>query len=159
MDDPRWRKATIVVTAIAAIEFVVLAGAAVALLGNPLAGEFGTGTAKAARTRAHVAAAKPLPTKPTLARNATKVMVLNGNGRSGAAAAAAAQLRALGYRIGKVGDATSMGYARSIVMYRAGFAGEASRLAHDLHGAVVSPLDGLRPRQLRGAHLVLILGA
>ena len=110
MDDPRWRTATIVVTAIAALEFVALASAAVVLLGNPLAGELSTGTAKAARPR--VAQTKPLPTKPTLARSATKVMVLNGNGRAGAAAAAAVQLRDFGYRIGKFGNATSTAYAR-----------------------------------------------
>jgi hypothetical protein len=157
MDDPRWRTATIVVTAIAALEFVALASAAVALLGNPLAGELSTGTAKAARPR--VAQTKPLPTKPTLSRSETRVMVLNGNGRAGAAATAAVQLRGFGYRIGRVGNATSMGYARSIVMYRAGFAPEATRLAHDLHVAVVSPLDGMRAAQLRGAHLVLIVGS
>jgi hypothetical protein len=159
MDDLRWKTATIVVTVIAALEFVALAGAAVAILGNPLAGSFGTGSAKAARARTHVLRTKPLPTKPTLTRSQTRVMVLNGNGRAGAAAATATQLRGFGYRIGKVGNATSMGYARSIVMYRPGFAAEASRLAHDLHVAVVSPLDGMRIAQLRGAHLVLIVGS
>jgi LytR cell envelope-related transcriptional attenuator len=157
MDDLRWRTAAIVVTAIAALEFVALAGAAVALLGNPLADHLGATTAKAARAR--VARTRALPTKPTLARSKTRVMVLNGNGRAGAAAAAAVDLRRFGYRIGKVGNATSMAYARSIVMYRAGFVPEATRLAHDLHVAVVSPLDGMRAAQLRGAHLVLILGA
>lgn len=159
MDDLRWKTATIVVTVIAALEFVALAGAAVAILGNPLAGSFGTASAKAARARTHVLRTKPLPTKPTLTRSQTRVMVLNGNGRAGAAAATAAQLRGFGYRIGKVGNATIMGYARSIVMYRPGFAAEAIRLAHDLHVAVVSPLDGMRTTQLRGAHLVLIVGS
>jgi hypothetical protein len=158
MDDLRWRTATIVVTAIAALEFVALAGAAVALLGNPLADHFGAATAKAAATRAHAARTKPLPTKPTLARSATRVMVLNGNGRAGSAAAAAADLRGLGYRIGYVGNAARPSYTRSLVMYRPGFAAEATRLAHDLHFAVVSPLDGMRAGQLRGAHLILIVG-
>jgi LytR cell envelope-related transcriptional attenuator len=159
MDDLRWKTATIVVTVIAALEFVALAGAAVAILGNPLAGQFGTAAAKAARSHTHVLRTKPLPTKPTLTRSQTRVMVLNGNGRAGAAATTAAQLRGLGYRIGKVGNATSMGYPRSIVMYREGFAAEATRLAHDLRVAVVSPLDGMRAAQLRGAHLVLIVGS
>src|SRR6266516_1033629 len=159
MDDLRWRTATIVVTVIAALEFVALGGAAVALLGNPLAAHFGTGTAKAAPPPAHVARTKPLPTKPTLARSDTVVMVLNGNGQAGAAAAAAAHLRGLGYLIGDVGNATGTAYTHSLVMYRAGFAAEAARLAHDMHIRVVSPLDGMRASQLMGAHLVLILGS
>jgi hypothetical protein len=44
-------------------------------------------------------------------------------------------------------------------MYRPGYAAEAARLAHDLHVRIVSPLDGMRPAQLMGAHLVLILGS
>jgi hypothetical protein len=43
-------------------------------------------------------------------------------------------------------------------MYRRGFEGEAQRLARDLGVKVVSPLDGVRPKQLHGAHTVLILG-
>jgi hypothetical protein len=88
MNDFRWRTATMVVATIAALEFVVLAGAAIALLGNPLADHFGTSPAKAAPARKPLRT-KPLPTKPTLARSDTVVMVLNGNGRAGAAAAAA----------------------------------------------------------------------
>ncbi len=158
MDDLRWRTAAIVVTVIAALEFVALAGAGVAIFGNPLASHFGTGTAKAAPTRKH-AVSHPLPTRTTLARSDTVVMVLNGNGRSGSAAAAAARLRARGYLIGNVGDAPRMDYSRSIVMFRRGYAAEGVRLAHDLHVRIVSPLDGMRPAQLQGAHLVLIVGA
>src|SRR6266581_5678312 len=105
MNDLRWRTATIVVTAIAALEFVALAGAAVVLLGNPLADHFGTSAAKAAPPRKQLRP-RPLPAKPTLDRSDTVVMVLNGNGRAGAAASAAAHLRARGYRIGDVGNAT-----------------------------------------------------
>ena len=47
---------------------------------------------------------------------------------------------------------------RTIVMYRAGYEAEAARLARDLRVRVVRPLDGLRPAQLMGSHLVLILG-
>ena len=158
MEDPRWRTATIVVTAIAALEFVALAGAAVALLGNPLADDFATSAANAARSR-KPALAKSLPTKPTLTRTQTVVMVLNGDGRAGAAAAAAAQLRARGYSIGDVGNATRSDYTHTLVMYRRGYAAEATRLAHDLHLRIVSPLDGMRPTRLMGAHLVLIIGS
>jgi hypothetical protein len=158
MDDLRWRTATIVMTAVAALEFVALAGVAVALLANPLADHFGTSAAKAARPRSsHVT--KPTPVKPTLARKQTVVMVLNGNGRTGAAAAAAQRLRARGYSIGEVGNATRTDYTRTLVMYRPGYAAEAARLGHDLRVKIVSPLDGMRPAQLRRAHLVLIVGA
>ena len=157
MDDLRWRTATIVMTAVAAVEFVALAGAAVALLANPLADHFGTSAAKAASPRSSLAT-KPTPTKPTLARRETMVMVLNGNGRTGAAAAAAQRVRARGYSIGDVGNATRTDYTRTLVMYRPGYAAEAARLGHDLHVRIVSPLDGMRPAQLMGAHLVLIVG-
>jgi LytR cell envelope-related transcriptional attenuator len=158
MDDLRWRTATIVVTAIAALEFVALAGAGVAIFGNPLASDLGPGTAKAAPTRKHVVS-RPLPTKTTLTRADTVVMVLNGNGQSGSAATAAQRLRAQGYLVGDIGDAPRMDYAHSLIMYRRGYAAEGLRLAHDLHVHIVSPLDGMRPAQLLGAHLVLVVGA
>ena len=68
-------------------------------------------------------------------------------------------VRARGYLIGDVGDASRMDYSRALVMYRCGYAAERVRLAHDLHVHIVSPLDGMRPAQLMGAHLVLIVGA
>ena len=94
-----------------------------------------------------------------LPRRNVKVVVLNGNGRQGAAAAAASRVSRRGYRIGVVGNAPSHDYPRSIVMYRGGFAAEGRRLARDLGVSIVSPLDGLRPGQLSGAHAVLILGS
>jgi len=157
MNDLKWRTAAIAVTAIAALEFVALAGAGVAIFGNPLASHLGAGTAKAAPKQR--TASRPLPTKTTLARTDTVVMVLNGNGQAGAASTAARQLRARGYLIGDVGDASRMDYSRTLVMYRRGYAAEGLRLAHDLHLRIVSPLDGMRPAQLMGAHLVLIVGA
>ena len=158
MNDLKWRTAAIAVTAIAALEFVALAGAGVAIFGNPLASHLGAGTAKAAAPR-RPAASRPLPTKTSLARTDTVVMVLNGNGQTGSATAAAQRLRARGYLIGNVGDASRMDYTHSIVMYRRGYAAEAVRLAHDLQVHIVSPLDGMRPAQLMGAHLVLLVGA
>jgi hypothetical protein len=47
---------------------------------------------------------------------------------------------------------------RSIVMFRPGLRSEALRLARDLHVRVVSPLDGIRTRDLRGAKLAYVLG-
>lgn len=87
------------------------------------------------------------------------MLVLNGNGRQGAAGAAAARVSRRGYRIRGVANAPSHDYARSIVMYRPGFEGEGRRLAADLGIRVVGPLDGMRPRELHGAHTVLILGS
>jgi hypothetical protein len=114
--------------------------------------------AKAAATMA----AKPAPATKTpaaeLPRRKVEVMILNGNGRTGAAASASANVKGRGYRVGVVGNAPRQDYPRSIVMFRPGFAGEAARLARDLGVGVVSPLDGMRPRQLAGAHAVVILG-
>ena len=151
-----WRNATIVVTVFAALELVALAGLATALVGNPLSRRLKAEAASAAAPRVRTAPAI-LPTKTTLARGQTSVIVLNGNGRPGAAAAAADRLRARGYVIGSVGNAPERS-ARSFVMYRPGYAAEAQRLARDLHLRRVAPLDGMRPSQLMGAHLVLIIG-
>ena len=65
-------------------------------------------------------------------RSKTVVLVLNGNGRTGAAAAAASRVTARGYRIGAVANAPRQRLARSIVMYRPGFAGEGSASGKDL---------------------------
>jgi hypothetical protein len=43
-------------------------------------------------------------------------------------------------------------------MYRAGHRPEAKRLAADMGVTLVGPLDGLAPRQLQGAQLVVVLG-
>jgi hypothetical protein len=87
------------------------------------------------------------------------VLVLNGNGRTGAAAVEAENVRAKGYRISSVGDAGRRDYRRSLVMYRPGFAAEGRRLAKDLHIRVVGPLDGIGRRAIAGAHVVVVVGA
>lgn len=92
-------------------------------------------------------------------RSRTVVLVLNGNGRSGAAASAAARVERRGYRIGAVGNAPRSDVARSLVMFRPGFAGEGHRLAKDLRVKLVGPLDGMRIRDLGRAQVVFILGA
>jgi hypothetical protein len=158
MEELRWRNATIVVTAIAALEFVALAGAAVALLGNPLANHLKAEAAAAAAPRVRTSP-RPKPSQSHLSRNQTSVIVLNGSGRSGAAAGEAELVRTHGYIVGSVGNASSSDYTHTLVMYRPGYGAEGARLAHDLHIRVVSPLDGLRPSQLAGAHLVVILGS
>jgi hypothetical protein len=169
-----WRTRTLIVSGIAAAELVALIAVGVVLLGK---GWFQharaeTATQKTAShatstthpkprpttttrtaTRHSVAPAKPLPT-----RSQTSVLVLNGNGESGAAGAEARALRARGYPIAAVGNATRTDYATSIVMYRPAYQREARRLAHDVGSAIVSPLDGLLTSQLHGATLLLILG-
>ena len=150
-----WRRATIAVTAIAAIELIALVSIAFVFLGNPLAGYL---REPAAAATPRQGAANPLPPKKeALERSELSVMVLNGNGLAGAAHAAADKVSARGYVVGNVGNAAGT-TPRTLVMYRAGFAAEGARLARDLRVRLVRPLDGMRPAELMGAHLVLILG-
>jgi hypothetical protein len=151
-----WRRATIAVSAVAAVELVLLAGLAVALLGNPLARHLQESAAAAAAPR--LRSDQPPPaSKSTLARDETSVMVLNGNGRAGAAADAADRVKAKGYIVGDVGNAAAIS-PRTVIMYRPRYGAEASRLGRDLRIRLIRPLDGMSPSQLMGAHLVLILG-
>ena len=107
-----------------------------------------------ARPVAHHKAPAPVAKRP---RHNLAVLVLNGNGRSGAAAAAAARVHGRGYRIGAVTNARRQ-VPRSIVMYKPGFAGEGKRLGRDLGVKLVTPLDGMRARDLGGAQVVFVLG-
>ena len=156
-----WRTAATVAAAIAALELVLLVVVGGALLAKPAAPSKRT-TAKAQAAKAVVRQLPPVR-KATVAaelpRRKVKVVVLNGNGRQGAAAELATRVSSRGYRIGLVANAPSQDYVTSLVMYRRGFEGEARRLARDLGVRMVSPLDGMRPGQLHGAHAVLILGA
>ena len=87
---------------------------------------------------------RPVPAaQPKLTRAETSVIVLNGNGRSGAAAEGADRVRAFGYTIGTVGNAPRRDVTRTVVMYRNGYRPEALRLAKDLKVKIVGPLDGL----------------
>ena len=155
-----WRTATLVASAVAAIELVIILVAGVVLLGKPLTEQM----RDAARDRTLGVAAPPAAKKPkigssapSLSRVDTSVMVLNGNGVPGAAHEAAARVRARGYSIGEVGNAKRTDYMRSVVMYLPGFRGEAMRLARDLRLRIVGPLDGLGVRDLMGAHLALVI--
>jgi len=152
---------------VAAIELVLLLGAALLLLAKPLshamqrhaeaaaappvAKAVKAATVKKVR-RTHVPAAR-------LPRSKVGVIVLNGNGRNGAAGAAAATLQALHYRVQATANAKRQNYASSVVMYRRGYEGEGARLARDLHVRIVGPLDGLAPSALHGGQLALVLGA
>ncbi|MGZ4307856.1 MAG: LytR C-terminal domain-containing protein [Gaiellaceae bacterium] len=149
-----WRTIAVVAAGVATLELLGLVVAGTALLAKPVAK-----ASRAAALHRVAAPAKPkAPTTPILARRAVRVTVLNGNGIAGAAAATASQVRAHGYKIGLVGNA-HRAYGRSVVIYRGTFRREAVRLAHDLGLALVSPLDGLRARDLHGAQLAVVLGS
>jgi hypothetical protein len=163
-----WRLAAFVAGAVAAIELLVI----LAIGGGALLEAMSDRLELAARERALAPAAKKekataaAARKPAVAtakihlpRGRTVIRVLNGNGRTGAAASAASRVRNRGYRIAFVGNAPRTDFARSLVMYKPGFAGEARRFARDLHVKYVTPLDGIRPSELGRAHVVFILGA
>jgi LytR cell envelope-related transcriptional attenuator len=157
-----WRTAAYVASAIALVELLVL----LVIGGGVLARAVSHRVERAAEHRARAEAAparglaqhKAKAPPARLARTKTRILVLNGNGRQGAAAAASSRIHRLGYRIGGVANAARSDYVRSIVMFRPRFAGEGHRLGHDLGIALVTPLDGMRARELHGAQLVVILG-
>jgi LytR cell envelope-related transcriptional attenuator len=158
-----WRTATLIASSVAALELVLLIVGGFVLLGKSLAPHSRTASSRRPAARRAVEA-PATPVRPAravvrLSRAQTGVLVLNGNGIQGAAARAAALVRARGYHVKEVGNAPRTGYARSIVMYRPGFLGDARRFGRDLGVTIVEPLDGMRPAQLRGAQMVLILGA
>jgi hypothetical protein len=168
-----WRAAAIVAAAIAAVELFVLILVGVAFGAKFLSDQADSATAAAVRTTKPAATA-PAQTqgtksasntkshaaasKPTLSRQQTSVIVLNGNGIPGAAATSADRVRGLHYVITATGNAPRTDFHRSMVMFRPGFKAEAVRLAKDLHVRRVAPLDGISRGDLQGAHLALIIG-
>ena len=154
-----WRTATLVASAVAALELVLLVALAVAVFAEPVADK----VTRAAERQAlapivEKPRARPAAGSPTLTRGETSVLVLNGNGRSGAAASTAERVRVKGYTIGGVGNAPRTDYTRSLVMFRAGYEAEAKRVAADLGLKIVGPLDGLKPTDLLGAHVAVVVG-
>src|SRR3954454_11546197 len=114
-----WRRATIAVSAVAALELLALTIVAIVLFGNPLLSHFSESAASAATPPRHTAA-PPVTKKPALPRNEISVMVLNGNGEAGAAHAAADRVQARGYRLRDVGKAPGRKPPR-LVMIRPSF--------------------------------------
>jgi len=149
-----WRTIAVVAAGIATLELLGLVIAATALLAKPVA----HAARAAARNEKPSVPAKAAPARPLLPRGSVSVTVLNGNGVAGAASSTASRVRARGYLIGEVGNAPRSGYGRSVVMYRIGRRPEGLRLARDLGIRLVSPLDGLRPRDLLGAQLAVVVG-
>jgi hypothetical protein len=156
-----WRARAFVAAAIAGLELVVILVVAIALVARPLSHHMRQAAApKAAPAPKHVRVAKPkVPQHAMLSRGETSVLILNGNGRTGAAGAEADQVRNLGYLVKDVGNASHTGYTRTLVMYRPGYAGEAQRLARDAGIRLVTPLDGMRPRDLKGARIAIVVGS
>jgi hypothetical protein len=156
-----WRTATLVASAVATLELVMLVVLGVALLAKPVSDQ----VRQAAEAKVF-APVKPTPRpaatpagKPKLSREDTSVIVLNGNGRAGAAAEGADKVRGFGYTIGTVGNAPRTDFTRTLVMYRKGYRAEGLRLAADLKLKIVGPLDGLRPADMLGAHVALVVGS
>jgi hypothetical protein len=165
--EPRlWRRAALGVGALAFLELVALV-ALVALLVARAATQDGVAKPAEARhaarsavaLRRHPVVKLPAAVVPIQPRDHLRILVLNGNGKTGAAASAAGQLRRLGYLIAGTANATHQNYAASLVMYRPGFRAAALRLAHDLGVHIVGPLDGMRAAALDGGQLAVILGA
>ena len=155
-----WRATTVVAGAVALVELIVLVAIGLAHFAPHASAAApvhhdAAAPARPAPAKTHV---KPVPQTPLRPRSHVRVLVLNGNGVSGAAASEAARLQSHGYRIGGAGNATRHDYALSMVMFVPGWAKEARRLAHDTGIRMVSPVDGLRPAQLRGSKVVLLLG-
>jgi hypothetical protein len=153
-DEPSrtWPRAAIVTAAIAGLELVALIVIALAFIAKPFADDAAS-KARADQTREQVAAEMS-------PRTETPVLVLNGNGLAGAAGAAAKQMRKLEYPVAGIGDASRRDFELTLVMYREGARPEAVRLARDLGlpAKRAVPLDGMRPKDLLGAELALVLG-
>jgi hypothetical protein len=113
--------------------------------------------ARSQQATSHHKVGRAEPKRPTLPRTRTRILVLNGNGITGAAAAESDRLLGLGYKVSGTGN-TAQSYGQSVVLYRPGKLPEAKRLAADEGIPLVGPLDGITLRQLHGAHLVIVLG-
>jgi LytR cell envelope-related transcriptional attenuator len=96
---------------------------------------------------------------PLRPRSRISVLVLNGNGVSGAAGREATGIVARGYRHAIPTDAQSLDYPRSAVLFRPGWQREAERLSHDVRIPTVAPLDGSVAPRYAHVPLIVILGA
>jgi hypothetical protein len=135
--------------ALAASVLALGAGSVVALVHQPAA------TGAEGSREARQAPALP-PLRP---RSRISVLVLNGNGVSGAAGTTATAILARGYRHAIPSDAPQLDYARSIVLFRPGWQREAGRLARDAGIRAVATVDGRVAPAYAHVPLILILGA
>jgi hypothetical protein len=156
-----WRTATIAVGVVATIELVALIGIGATRLAAPLRAHVvapATHVATSSTPQRHVRSVASIPSHPLRLRAKLSVLVLNGNGVSGAAGSEATSLRTLGYGSSRSEDAPRHDYARSMVLYVPGYVQEARRLARDARLRVVAPVDGIRNAALKGSQLVVVLG-
>ena len=163
-----WRRATFVAGGIAALELVLLLGAATMLLAKPVAHVIRNEAVAVATPRPAAPEPKALkqaikrmnaPAGKARPRGHLRIMVFNGNGRSGAAGSEASRLTHLGYKVAGATNAKHQDYATSVVMSRPGFRAEGIRLAKDLGVRVVGPLDGIAASSLDGGQLAVVVGA
>ena len=159
LERSRWRTATILVSLLAAVELVALLAIGMSFFGKSVANHVQAAAASKAAGIPAAPARNAKPGEPKLTRSSTDVLVLNGGGVAGAAGTAADRVRTLGYLIGGVGNAQTQGAKGTIVMYRDGYRAEAARLAQDVGTPLVGPLDGMKPSELMGAQLVLLIGS
>jgi hypothetical protein len=161
----QWRQTAVVAACVAALELFILALLIVFLIVRPLMADDAAPAAQKSKADAKQSAAPPAaqkkapPAQPKLTRTQTSVIVLNGNGISGMASEKADLVRTKGYLIAGTANAPRTDFARSVVMYRPGYEPEARRFARDFRIGRVAPLDGMRPAQLQGAHIALIVGS
>jgi hypothetical protein len=153
-----WRKTALVAAGIASLELLLLVLVGLAILTHRFDPAGATAAKRAAGAGEPAGSAKARVPAAKLPRSETSVIVLNGNGMPGAAGEAADLIRSLRYVIAGTENAPRTDFARSIVMFRPGYRGEAARLARDLRVRRVAPLDGLRAADLQGAQVALIVG-
>jgi LytR cell envelope-related transcriptional attenuator len=165
-----WRNAAFIAATVATVELLILLVVGIWLFGKFFSDEVSKATdpttVASAAVERRLKESGQLPgedqarpnAKVVLPRSETSVLVLNGNGIGGAASEAAEQVRRDNYLIAGTGNATRSDYPRSVVMFRPGFKSEGQRLARDLGLKRVGPLDGLRVRDLQGAHVALVVG-
>jgi hypothetical protein len=135
--------------ALAASVLALGAGSVVALVDRPAGTRPEPGSGQ-------VRQAPALP--PLRPRSRISVLVLNGNGIEGAAGTEASAVLALGYRHAIPGDAPSLDYARSLVLFRPGWQQEAERLGREARIPTVAPLDGRVAPEYAHVPLIVILG-
>jgi hypothetical protein len=140
-----WRLATLVASAVA---LAILAG--LVLTHRPVqtrpVSDTGRGPTRQAVT----------PLRP---RSRLSVLVLNGNGASGAAGTEATTILTRGYRHAIPSDAPQLDYASSLVLFRPGWQREAERLARDVKIPTAASLDGRVAPEYAHVPLIVILGA
>jgi predicted outer membrane lipoprotein len=142
-----WRLAVLVACA---VTLAILA--ALVLTHRPGQARLEPGSGRVAKGQA----TPPVPLRP---RSSISVVVLNGNGVSGAAGSEATSILDRGYHHAVPTDAPSSNYARSMVLYRPGWQREAERLARDAKIPTVATLDGRLAPEYAHDQLVVILGA